>query len=246
MSDRVLRQDANGLCTLTLNRPDKLNALDTETFRELDSHLAAIEQDDSIGCVLLRAAGRAFCAGADLNALDGALATLPPSFKPRVVERLAHLPKPVVAGVHGICYTGGLELVLAADFIVAEARARFADTHGKWGFVGAWGVTQRLPRRIGVAPAKRMMMTARVVEAPEALAMGLIDIMAPEGELEPVMAEFMDQILANSWHTNFATKRLMLETDGMSLSDGLAHESYRYPGLAPDYKERIARFTKKG
>jgi enoyl-CoA hydratase/carnithine racemase len=246
MSDRVLRQDANGLCTLTLNRPDKLNALDTETFKALDSHLAAIEQDDSIGCVLLRAAGRAFCAGADLNALDGALATLPPSFKPGVVERLARLPKPVVAGVHGICFTGGVELVLAADFIVAEASARFADTHGKWGFVGAWGITQRLPRRIGIAAAKRMMMTARVVEAPEALAMGLIDIMAPEGELDAVMAEFMGQILANSWHTNFATKRLMLETDGMSLSEGLAHESYRYPGLAPDYKERIARFTKKG
>ena len=136
--------------------------------------------------------------------------------------------------------------MLAADFIVAEASARFADTHGKWGFVGAWGITQRLPRRIGIAAAKRMMMTARVVEAPEALAMGLIDIMAPEGELDSVMAEFMGQILANSWHTNFATKRLMLETDGMSLSEGLAHESYRYPGLAPDYKERIARFTRKG
>ena len=163
MSDRVLRQDADGLCTLTLNRPDKLNALDTATFQALDSHLAAIEQDDGIGCVLLRAAGRAFCAGADLNALDGALATLPPSFKPSVVERLARLPKPVVAGVHGICFTGGVELALAADFIVAEASARFADTHGKWGFVGAWGITQRLPRRIGIAAAKRMMMTARVV-----------------------------------------------------------------------------------
>ncbi len=246
MSDRVLREDAGGLCTLTLNRPDKLNALDTETFQALDGHLAAIEQDDSVGCVLLRAAGRAFCAGADLNALDSALASLPPSFKPSVVERLARLPKPVVAGVHGICFTGGVELVLAADFIVAETSARFADTHGKWGFVGAWGITQRLPRRIGIAAAKRMMMTARVVEAPEALTMGLIDIMAPKGELDAVLAGFTAEILANSWHTNFATKRLMLETDGMSLAEGLAHESYRYPGLAPDYKERIARFTRKG
>jgi enoyl-CoA hydratase/carnithine racemase len=246
MSDRVLRSDRDGLCTLTLNRPDKLNALDTESFQALDGHLAALERDESIGCVVLRAEGRAFCAGADLNALDGALATLPPSFKPSVVERLARLPKPVVAVVHGICFTGGLELVLAADFIVAEATARFADTHGKWGFVGAWGITQRLPRRIGTAPAKRMMMTARTVEAPEALAMGLIDIMAPEGGLDATVVEFTGQILANSWHTNFATKRLMLETDGMSLAEGLAHESYRYPGLAPDYRERIARFTKKG
>jgi enoyl-CoA hydratase/carnithine racemase len=244
MSDRILRRDSEGLCTLILNRPDKLNALDTESFQALDAHLAAIEGDGSIGCVVLRAEGRAFCAGADLNALDGALATLPPSYKPGVVERLACLPKPVVAAVHGICFTGGVELILAADFIVAEARARFADTHGKWGFVGAWGITQRLPRRIGIAPAKRMMMTARVVEAPEALSMGLIDIMAPEGELDAVVAAFTGEILANSWHTNFATKRLMLETDGMSLAEGLAHESYRYPGLAPDYRERIARFSK--
>jgi enoyl-CoA hydratase len=246
MSDRVLRHDADGLCTLTLNRPDKLNALDTETFKALDDHLSALETDDSVGCVVLRAEGRAFCAGADLNALDGALATLPPTFKPGVVERLARLPKPVVAAVHGICFTGGVELVLAADFIVAEASARFADTHGKWGFVGAWGITQRLPRRIGIAAAKRMMMTARIVEAPEALALGLIDIMAPVSELDATVAGFTADILANSWHTNFATKRLMLETDGMSLAEGLAHESYRYPGLAPDYKDRIARFTNKG
>lgn len=239
----MIRHDAGGLCTLTLNRPDKLNALDTESFEALDAHLAAIEADESIGCVVLRGAGKAFCAGADLNAIGGSLDP-GPRFKPGVVERLARLPQPVIATIHGICFTGGVELALAADFIVAEAGARFADTHGKWGFVGAWGITQRLPRRIGAAQAKRMMMTARIVEAPEALAMGLIDIMAPDGELERVAGDFAAEILANSWHTNFSTKRLMIETDGMALYEGLAHENYRYPGLAPDYRERIARFTK--
>jgi enoyl-CoA hydratase len=236
MTERVTRHDADGLCTLTLNRPEKLNALDTPTFEELDTLLAALEAETGhVGCVVLRGAGRGFCAGADLNAM-GAV-PVPPTFKPGVIERLGRLPQPVIAAVHGVCYTGGLELALACDFILADATARFADTHGKWGLVGAWGMSQRLPRRLGIAAAKRMMMTGRTVEAAEAANIGLVDLLAPAGGL--------DDVLANSWHTNFATKRLMRETDGMSLAEGLAHEHYRYPGYAPDYKERIARFTRK-
>lgn len=244
MSRRVIRQDEGGLCTLILNRPDKLNALDTQTFEELDAHLAALEQDvGTIGCVVLRGNGRGFCAGADLNALG--TAPVPKTYKPRVIERLAMLPQPVIAAVHGVCFTGGLELALAADFILADATARFADTHGKWGLVGEWGMTQRLPRRIGIPAAKRMMMTSRIVEAQEAAAVGLLDVFAPVGGLDAAVAELAGAILANSWHTNFATKRLMRETDGMSLTDGLSHEHYRGPGFAPDWQERVARFSKR-
>ena len=101
--------------------------------------------------------------------------------------------------------------------IVADATARFADTHGKWGLVTAWGMSQRLPRRIGTAAAKRMMMTARTVEAVEAKELGLVDMLVPEGALDRSVKELTDEVLANSWHTNFAIKRLMIETDGMSL-----------------------------
>jgi enoyl-CoA hydratase/carnithine racemase len=231
---------------LTLDRPDKLNALDTAAFEELDAHLGTLEQDQgSVGCVVLRGAGKAFCAGADLKALaDTTTQPPPPRFKPGVIERLALLKQPVIAAVQGVCFTGGLELALACDFIVADATARFADTHGKWGLVAAWGMSQRLPRRIGVAPAKRMMMTARIVEAAEAKDLGLIDLLAPEGRLGEVLEQFTDELLANSWFTNFAIKRLMIETDGMSLAQSLAHEHFRYPGSAPDHQERIARFRR--
>ena len=143
------------------------------------------------------------------------------------------------------CYTGGLELALACDFILADATARFADTHGKWGLVGAWGMTQRLPRRIGAQAARRMMMTSKPVDATEAKAIGLVDLLAPEGELDTLVTTFATDVLANSWHTNFAVKRLMRETDDMPLAQALAHEHYRYPGYAPDWQERIARFSKK-
>ena len=242
MSEKVLRHDLGGLCTLTLNRPDKLNALDTELFEQLDAHLAALEQQTgTIGCVVLRGAGRGFCAGADLGAVTTTLGL----FKPKVIQRLQSLPQPTVAAVHGVCITGALELALACDFILAEAGARFADTHGKWGLVGSWGISQRLPRRIGAARAKRMMFTARMVGAEEALELGLIDMLAEAGGLDALVTSFTGEVLANSWHTNVETKKLMLETEGMPLAEALAHEQYHYPGFAADFEERVAKFAKR-
>jgi len=244
MPERIIREDADGVCTLTLNRPDKLNALDTASFDALDALLQALEHDDGIGCVVLRGAGKAFCAGADLKEIDGA-PDRPPRFKPGVIERVSLLAKPVIAAVHGVCFTGGLELALACDFILADATARFADTHGKWGLVGSWGMSQRLPRRIGLPAAKRMMMTARIVEASEAKELGLIDLLADEAGLDALVRSFAAELCANSGFTNAATKRLLIETDGMSLADGLAHEHFRFPGRAPDYRERVDRFTRR-
>lgn len=243
MSQRIVRTDADGVCTLTLDRPEKLNALDLAAFEALDAQLGALEGDEAVGCVVLRGAGRGFCAGADLIELDGA-AGRPPRFKSGVLERLARLEKPVVAAVHGVCFTGGLELALACDFILADATARFADTHGKWGLVASWGMSQRLPRRIGLPAAKQMMMTARVIEAAEAGRLGLVDLLAGEGGLDELVRSFTGEIVANSWFTNAASKRLLLETDGMSLAEGLAHEHQRHPGRAPDWRERIDRFRR--
>lgn len=245
---RILRHDAAGLCTLALNRPAKLNALDTETFYALDAELAALEQQSqSIGCVVLKASGRAFCAGADLGALgrwaDGT--PVDPRYKPRVIERLAALPQPVIAAVHGACVTGGLELALACDFIVADPTARFADTHGKWGLVSAWGMMQRLPRRVGAAAARRMMLTGAQLGITEALEVGLVDIAADQNGLDDAVASLAREILANSWHTNFAVKRTLRDTEGLSLGAALAYEHYNYPGNAPDHAERVARYARQ-
>src|SRR5215470_4383722 len=106
MSERITRQDADGLCTLTLNRPEKLNALDTAAFEELDAHISALGQDaGKVGCVVLRGAGRGFCAGADLNCLADTIGKPSPTYKPGVIERLASLKQPVIAAVHGVCFT---------------------------------------------------------------------------------------------------------------------------------------------
>jgi enoyl-CoA hydratase len=248
MSSLVLRSDdKDGRCTLTLNRPDALNALNTALFQELDAHLDDIAaKTATIGCVVVRGAGRSFCAGADLKDISsGAAATVVPNFKPKVIEKLARLPQPVVAQVHGHCFTGGVELVLACDLVVAAETARFADTHGKWGLVGAWGLTQRLPRKIGAAKAKEMMFTARTFSAKQAESMGLINSVAPDDKLESEVNALVAAILANSWHSNFGNKRLLMQTGALPLDAGLAYEIYNHPGRAPDIGERLKSFAKK-
>jgi len=239
----ITREDNDGLCILTLNRPEKLNALDTETFQTLEKHIIDIERSkQSIGCVVLRGAGRGFCAGADLNVMGQK--PIDPNYKPGVIDRLENLPQPVISAVHGVCYTGGLELALTGDFIIADTSAKFADTHGKWGLVAAWGMHQRLQRRIGRAKAKYMMMTGTMVTAEQGIEYGLVDNLVALGELDKAWQDLATSILANSWHTNFAIKNIIRTTDGMPQASALTKEREEYPGYAPDYKERIETFKK--
>ncbi|HEY4067560.1 MAG TPA: enoyl-CoA hydratase/isomerase family protein [Burkholderiaceae bacterium] len=226
----VLREDAGGVCTLTLNRPDKLNAISPALFDELRAHLEALAADGGeLGVVLLRGAGKSFCAGVDL-AGAGAVDLAVLRRQSRALEIFSQLPQIVIAAVHGHCFTGGLELALAADWIVAAESARFGDTHGKFGLVPAWGMTQRLPRRIGVAKALELMTTSRRLDGREAERIGLANSCVADAELDGAVAALAGAVLANSRHSNAANKRLVLDADGLSLAQGLAHEQFRSPG----------------
>jgi enoyl-CoA hydratase/carnithine racemase len=245
MTERIRRRDTGGLCTLTLNRPEKLNALDEATFEELADHVSSLESDDAITCVVLRGAGRSFCAGNDLEDIAAGKRSEDPHFRGKTIERLANLPQPLVAAIQGHCYTGGLELALAADLLVATESARFADTHGKWGLTPLWGMSQRLPRRVGVSRAKELMFTSRTVSAPEALAIGLVDGCVPDDRFDEEIEGLVSAILQNSSFSNRANKHMLEATDGMPLVEGLRFEREKSPGMAPDARERIATFTKR-
>ncbi len=241
----VLREDKDGCATLTLNRPDKLNALNVALFSELDAHVKDLEGDDRVGLVVVRGAGRCFSAGHDLSDIATGERLPRPNFQAGIIERLANLPQPVVSAVHGHCYTGALELALAGDIILAAESAKFADTHAKWALTPVWGMSQRLPRRVGTYKAREMMFTCRTYPGREAAEFGLANACVPDAEFDAAIDRLATEILANSAFSHRANKRLLRHTDGMSLDEGLAHEVFRGEGRGPDMEARIAGFSNK-
>lgn len=244
MSELVVRDDRNRVVQLTLNRPEKLNALNVALFKALEAHVADLERDPP-AMVVVRGAGRCFSAGHDLGDIAAGEALPMPNYQAHVIRRLADLPLPVVSAVHGHCYTGALELALAGDLILAAESARFADTHAKWALTPVWGLSQRLPRRVGTYKAREMMFTCRTYSGREAEAMGLANFTVADAVFNEEIDRLADEILANSSFSHAANKRLLLATDGMSQDAGLAHEIYRGEGRGPDMAERIAAFRRR-
>ena len=246
MGELVLREDKDGWALLTLNRPDKLNALTVAMFRELRAHVADLKADTGIGCVVLRGAGRCFSAGHDLADIAAGEAVPSRGWHSETLRLMEKLPKPVIAAVHGHCYTGALEVALACDFIIAADNARFGDTHAKWALTPIWGMSQRLPRRIGVAAAKRLMFTADMIDAAEAVRIGLAEYAVPADDFGAEIEALAGRIVANSAFSHAANKRLMEATEGGPLDAGLQWEVLENEGSGPDMRERISAFTGRG
>jgi enoyl-CoA hydratase/carnithine racemase len=248
MNDTVIREDRGGAAHLIINRPDKLNSLNVEVFLALDAHIDSLVRDGGVGAVVLRGAGRCFSAGHDLGDIAAGEKLPRPHFQSDVIEKLATLPLPVISAVHGHCYTGALELALAGDLILASESAKFADTHAKWALTPVWGMSQRLPRRVGSAKAREMMFTCRTYSGREAQAMGLANSCVADDVFEGAVDALVAEICANSPFSHAANKRLLEATDGLSLPMGLAHEVYRGEGRGPDMEARIGAFMnrKKG
>lgn len=246
MNQSVLMETQGRLCRLTLNRPKVLNALNHEVFTQLEAAIASItSRAEDVGCVILSGSGKAFSAGHDLNDISSDEETTQANFEASVLEALANLPQPVIAQVHGYCFTGALELALAADLIFVDSDTKLADTHSKFGLSPIWGMTQRLPRRIGAARAKEMMFSSRLVAADEALRIGLVDSVVPAGTLADTVTEYALNVAANSPYTHQICKQIMRDTDGFCIREGLDHEYTNSPGTCIDMPERIASFQKK-
>lgn len=229
-----IRLDVAGpVATLTLDRPDQLNALSPALFQEAGDALEALP--DEVRIVIVAGAGRAFSAGADLKTLSA------PEFRKidngafqasavRFVDLLGTIPQVTIARVHGLCLTGGLEVALGCDLIVAADEAEFADTHAKIGFRPRWGLTQRLPRRIGIQRAREMSLTARRVGGREAAAIGLALDSVPAAELDARIDTLVQAILANSPRSLPIYKGLYHASQNHPLDEGTRVEAdYRAP-----------------
>jgi enoyl-CoA hydratase/carnithine racemase len=206
---------------------------------ELRDHLVAGAVDDSIGCVVLAGAGRSFCAGHDLGAIADNEHAPSKHFEPETVDALEALPKPTIARLHGHCFTGGLELALACDLLVAAESTKLGDTHGQWGLVPIWGMSVRLPERIGRSTAKELMFTSRRLTAVEAAEIGLVDHCVPDDELDSRIADLTTEILTNSRDTNRIVKALIADRAQRTRHEALLHERSLPHGRPSDMAERM-------
>lgn len=237
----VARSDQAGVATLTLNRPDALNALSPNMFVELRAHVDDLaDQGDEVGVVVLGGAGRSFSAGNDLKAIQRGERAPSAHFQAETLDAIEALPQIVIVAVQGHCYTGALELALAGDLLICADDARFCDTHGKWAMVPTWGMTTRLPERVGPMAARDMMYSGRVVSGAEALTIGLANRATPADELAAAAGQWASDIAANSWHTLREEKRIMRELADRGRGPGIAWDREHSPGAGPDMQDRIA------
>jgi enoyl-CoA hydratase len=232
----VLVADADHVRTLTLSRPEALNALTPQLLEELADALRAASEDAAVRVVVLTGEGRAFSAGVDLKALaaqpptTGDVADLLNNPARRCTELLATMPKVTIAKVNGFCFTGALELALACDLMVVAAEAKLGDTHTKWGLRPTWGMSARLVQAVGITRARELSYTARQITGVEALAYGMASHAAPLAELDATVTELAAAVIANSAEAIAAYKDLYRNAQDRGLSEGLTFEySTRYP-----------------
>lgn len=247
MTELVLREDRGGVATLTLNRPDKVNALSNDMFEALEDHLKVIaRQNREIGLVILRGAAGNFSSGYDMKEIAQAVrAHAKPHYESEVIEFLANLPQPTIAVIEGQCCTGALELALACDLIVAAESARFSEVYSRWGLTPVWGLSIRLPRRVGSARAREIMFTCRTYDGKRAEQINLANFCFADAALEAELETLCADILANSWYSNQVCKRVLIETDALPLHDAHALEIFKNEGLAPDASDRLKAFLER-
>lgn len=196
----VVIDQADGVATLTLNRPEARNALSRALLARLRSALAEVDRNESVGAVILTGADPAFCAGLDLKELsanDGAGLGRPDDDLP-LGSPWQPISKPLIGAINGVAVTGGFELALNCDFLIASDRASFADTHARVGILPGWGLSVILPQRVGFGLAKRMSFTGDFLSAAQAYDAGLVTEVVPHEQLLPRARELAATIAANN------------------------------------------------
>jgi enoyl-CoA hydratase len=193
VTDDVLLSDtADRVCTLTLNRPQSRNALSAALRDRLFAALADAETDHGVDVVILTGADPVFCAGLDLKELGSSAAL------PDISPRWPAMSKPVIGAINGAAVTGGLELALYCDILIASEQARFADTHARVGILPTWGLSVRLPQKVGVGLARRMSLTGDYLLPADALRAGLVTEVVPHEQLLPAARALAASIVGNN------------------------------------------------
>lgn len=251
-TDYLLANLENNILTITLNRPEALNAYRPEMLIEIREIILKTEDDPNVAVIVIEGAGKAFSAGVDLKVLQG--------FDPEAgkIGDLFDKPAalawdtfrksrcPIIAKVHGACFTGALEMALHCDFIFTTLDTKFGDTHAKFGLRPTWGMSQTLSQAIGVRKAKDMSFSARTVLGDEAVRLGIAnEAVEDKDALDALVDKRASQIASNSQASVSAFKDLYnVAQSGLSMDDALKEEfSREYPDIK-DTNDRLAGFKK--
>jgi enoyl-CoA hydratase len=218
----------DGVATITLNRPEARNALSGELTQLLDEVIVELDASNEVGAMVLTGADPAFCAGFDLRALSTELRSVQQQRQLTPVKHLGMMPvhgTPIIGAINGAAVTGGLELALGCDFLVASDRARFADTHARVGAMPGGGMTIRLPQLIGIDRARRMTFTGDFIDAQTAYAWGLVVEVVPHDRLLERCREIASTIAALPQENVREIRRMYAEIGDMVGKDAWVAES---------------------
>jgi enoyl-CoA hydratase len=227
MPETILIERQGRTAVLTINRPDKLNALNEQVRDEVLTALDELAGDDSVGVVVITGAGeKAFIAGADIREFEGrqpfdqrhAMRT------PRIFDAMASFPKPVIAMINGFCLGGGCELAMSCDIRVASEKARFGQPEIKLGLIPGGGGTQRLPRLVGLGNALRLVLSGDMIGAAEAKEIGLVEMVFSADELRAKTLELAERIAAMSPLTLKVAKEAVRMSQRLPIEEGILYE----------------------
>ena len=246
----LLVETTDRIATVTINRPDKLNALNGAVLDDLEAAFTGLAVDSSVGAIILTGAGRSFVAGADIGEIAGEVADALERFATRgqrVLRAIERMRKPVIAAVNGFALGGGCELALACHLRIASTKAKFGLPEVKLGLIPGYGGTQRLPRLVGRGAALRLMLSAEPIDGTEAHRIGLAELLAEPEQLMCTAQTFATTILANG---PVAVARALEAVDtglDLTLDAGLAAEATLFGGLGhtADMREGTKAFLEK-
>ena len=222
--DGLREERVDGVLTVIFDRPEARNALTVAMRQRLEALCVEVDVDPTVDVLVITGVDPVFCAGADVKEIAALGRGLPPTNPGAAIREVR---KPVIGAVNGPCVTGGLEIALSCDFLIASEQARFADTHARLGVLPRWGMSALLPRAVGVRYAKELTATGAPIDATEALRVGLVNHVVPHGALGSRTRDLADAVRRSDQRAVAASLRIYDEGQNLSFDEALSLEAER-------------------
>jgi enoyl-CoA hydratase len=247
----IICEKSEGIATITLNRPDALNAWSTELAQEFSEAMEDVRNDESVKVIIITGAGeKAFSAGADIKAMKGMTALKARELSNmgyKICNAIEAIEKPVIAAINGYALGGGMEVSMACDFRVASDKARMGQTEINIGLIPGWGGTQRLTRLVGKARAKELVYTGKIINADTAHQWGLVNMVVTATELMTAVRQFALELAGKAPVAVKVAKALIEKGAEIDLESALAleREGFGVVASSEDLQEGVSAFTEK-